>query len=109
MTDFVCDQGHRFHYSAKFTEHSYGEIAGDFLETQVCPFCQSKVFSEVQEADVANVLVVELTTGPQIAIDKALADGYLVVNRYAGKYVLEKPKAEKEKDYIEEATEAAKQ
>jgi hypothetical protein len=101
MTDFVCENIHRFHYPAKQVLSVEGQrtaimgslaIQGDYVETSVCPFCHSKTFSEEKEADVANVLFVELTTGPQIAIDKALADGYKVVNRYSGKYVLEKTK-----------------
>jgi hypothetical protein len=101
---FRCDQNHLFHYPAKQTvastkqpptnpEEAF-EVAVNSFEVQVCPFCQSKTFTEEKDADVANVLVVELTTGPQIAIDKALSEGYKVVGRYAKQYILEKPKEE---------------
>jgi hypothetical protein len=64
------------------------------LERCVCPFCQSKTFAEYIEPTVTeqtvNVLVIDLTTGPQLQVDRALADGYKIVNRYAKSYVLEK-------------------
>jgi hypothetical protein len=93
---FHCDQGHTFHYPAvrKTIKSAKTNISDDteVIEYSVCPFCETKTFTEEKEADVANVLVVELTTGPQIAIDKALSEGYKVVGRYAKQYVLEKPK-----------------
>ena len=64
------------------------------IETYVCPFCFSKEYIEYTEPETTespiNVLVIDLTSGPQIAIDRALADGYKIVNRYAKQYVLEK-------------------
>jgi hypothetical protein len=104
---FQCGECKKtFHYPAKQTiptlnggltpittyMHPADNVITSQIETSVCPFCYSKTFTEEKEADVANVLVVELTTGPQIAIDKALAEGYKVVGRYAKQYILEKPK-----------------
>jgi hypothetical protein len=99
---YVCENNHHFMHPAKqvlsiddrrtILMGNLG-VQGDYTETSVCPFCLSKTFTEEKEADVANVLVVELTTGPQIAIDKALSEGYKVVGRYAKQYILEKPKA----------------
>jgi hypothetical protein len=106
LPEFICDQNHHFHYPAKQIKtlkcgfvfnDTPAELADAVYdrttETQVCPFCQSKTFTEYVEPEaeaVSNVLVIELSTGPQLAIDKALADGYKVVGRYAKQYVLEK-------------------
>lgn len=105
---FQCENGHVFHYPAKLltTQLPSEETAKvaekeeipvfDTLETSVCPYpdCQTIKFSEYVEPaeDTEKVLVIELTTCPQIAIDKALADGYKVVARYAKQYILEKTK-----------------
>ncbi|MGA3289481.1 MAG: hypothetical protein ABSD42_04490 [Candidatus Bathyarchaeia archaeon] len=67
------------------------------LEFSVCPYCQSKDFTEyiepapVQEV-VSNVYIYDLTSGPQTELDRLLALGYRIVNRYSKQYHLEKPK-----------------
>jgi hypothetical protein len=67
--------------------------AGDTVETDVCPFCFSKDFSECADnQDVSNVYVYDLTSGPQTELDGLLALGYRIVNRYSKQYHLEKPK-----------------
>jgi hypothetical protein len=89
-----------FHYTAKLTEQIipnsiYTGFPVNNTETSVCPFCLSKEFIEyippVEPTEQpVNVLVIDLTTGPQLQVDRALADGYKIVNRYAKSYVLEK-------------------
>jgi hypothetical protein len=68
------------------------------FERSVCPFCKSPTYKEYVEPqpeaeEVGNVYIYELTTGPQTELNKLLADGYKIVNRYAKSYALEKPKA----------------
>ena len=65
------------------------------LEYNVCPFCQTRSYSEfvepaIPDAKVSAVLVVDLVSGENLAINKALADGYEIVSRYAKAYTLEK-------------------
>jgi hypothetical protein len=70
------------------------------LESYVCPFCQSKEYTEFIEPvtvtppkQVSNVFIYELTTtGAQPNLDAMLADGYEIVNRFSKQYHLEKPK-----------------
>jgi hypothetical protein len=92
MQRFLCDKNHKFTYPAKQT--SINEDSYESLEVSVCPFCQSKTFDEYQEpvANVESVYIYELTSGPQLGLDKLLADGYVIVNRYAKTYSLEKLK-----------------
>lgn len=80
-----------FIHTAQLT--NYGKDH-ELIETNVCPFCQSKEYEEVKEADTAvqNVYIYELGTGPQTALDALLADGYVIVNRYSKQYHLEKSK-----------------
>lgn len=96
MTNYKCKKGHIFSHLSKLTTRLPTDSLGerDFLETYVCPFCQTKEFEEVKEADpaVQNVYIYELGTGPQTALDALLADGYVIVNRYSKQYHLEKPK-----------------
>jgi hypothetical protein len=95
---FQCQNpacGKVFLYTAKKTD--LGK-EGDFsLEWHVCPYCQSLDFTEYMEPptpqpDVEAVYVYELTTGPQVELDKLLAEGYKIANRYSKQYHLEKPK-----------------
>jgi hypothetical protein len=92
MQRFLCDKNHKFTYPAK--QNSINEDSYESLEVSVCPFCQSKTFDEYQEpvANVESVYIYELTSGPQLGLDKLLADGYVIVNRYAKTYSLEKLK-----------------
>lgn len=65
------------------------------LETHVCPYCQSIDLTEapletVQPVSVEAVYVHDLTSGNQEALNKLLAEGYVIVNRYAKQYHLEK-------------------
>jgi hypothetical protein len=100
MTTYQCQNPEclkQFLHTAKLTTGSNSTQFVSLLETQVCPFCNSKNYTdyvEIVTEETANVLVIELTTGPQIAIDKALAEGYKVVARYAKQYHLEKAKTE---------------
>jgi hypothetical protein len=105
----------QFTHPAKQTDYSFNNIAiddflqsaskefmhpGDFtvtsqIEAAVCPFCRSREYAEfidpvVSERKTVGVLVVDLVTGDNIALNKALADGYEIVGRYAKQYTLEK-------------------
>lgn len=65
------------------------------VTTQVCPFCLNKDYTEfvepvVSEQKTVGVLVIDLVPGDNIALNKALADGYEIVGRYAKAYTLEK-------------------
>jgi len=103
---FKCDKGHIFHYPAKRTvfNHFYDEgkqpLLEDQIEDSICPFCKSMTFAEYVEPaetkQVENVFIYELTTGPQLGLDKLLAEGYEIVGRSVKLYQLEKckPKAE---------------
>jgi hypothetical protein len=127
---FQCDSEHKFHYPSKLTIITGEQY--DSLESSVCPFCQSKTFTEyvepVEVEQVENVYVYELGSGPQTVLDGLLAQGYRIVNRYAKAYHLEKPTIQhiqpatesqdklvnaapivmrQEKDYISEALETA--
>ena len=69
----------------------------DSLEASVCPFCYSKEYAEAPpepatEQRTEAVLVIDLVTGENLALNKALADGYEIVGRYAKQYTLEKKK-----------------
>ena len=92
---YQCDKNHTFTFPV--TVHAGTET--NFIEYKRCPYCLSEnlniseYIEPIIEEETANVLVIELTTGPQIAIDKALSEGYIIKNRYAKNYVLEKPKA----------------
>jgi hypothetical protein len=113
MQRFLCDKNHKFTYPAKQT--SINEDSYESLEVSVCPFCQSKTFDEYQEpvANVESVYIYELTSGPQLGLDKLLADGYVIVNRYAKTYSLEKlkvviPKGETIEEIIEKVKKSKK-
>ena len=97
MTNYQCNAcGRTFNHPAKQTlrlpSNSIGER--DFLETYVCPFCNSKEYKEYTDPqpEVSNVHIYDLTSGPQTALDALLAQGYVIVNRYSKQYHLEKPK-----------------
>jgi hypothetical protein len=74
------------------------------LEKYCCPYCKSPDYDEeptepVKQQEVSNVYVYDLTGGAQIQLDKLLADGYVIVNRFSKQYHLEKPKTtESEKE-----------
>jgi hypothetical protein len=112
---YVCgnpDCQKHFNHPAKVMEHRNKEtikhpdmtkelnpIEGDFVETEftLCPFCRSVEYTEfvepIVEEEVTNVLTIEFgNVGAQLAIDRALADGYKIVGRYAKSYTLEKCK-----------------
>jgi hypothetical protein len=72
-------------------------IAYVTTESNVCPFCHSKEYTEAPpepatEQRTEAVLVIDLVTGENLALNKALADGYEIVGRYAKQYTLEKKK-----------------
>ena len=119
VTEYTCDKGHLFIYPAKKT-HTIGDrqsvviagltMLGDILETHVCPYCESLDISEAPkpaEAKVQKVLVIDLISGDNPALNKALADGYEIVGRYAKQYTLELKQKPIEKDYVIEAQELA--
>ena len=105
-----CSAGHKFLYPRTVTEHtmkpvySVDSLKGtceplvDWCEVQTkrCPVegCGSLSLSEVVEEPVkeavSNVYVYELTSGSQTELDKLLASGYKIVNRYSKQYHLEK-------------------
>jgi hypothetical protein len=73
-----------------------GKFVAQF-EVHCCPFCQSLNFDEIPtiEKQVEAVYVHDLTaTGPQTDLDGLLAQGYVIVGRYAKQYILEKAKSE---------------
>jgi len=128
MTNFKCDAGHLFHYPAKYIVNQYSQPKGNpnmvaglsitapvitsSIEESVCPECKTLKFSEFVEptATVESVYVYELGTGPQTELNGLLAQGYVIVNRYAKAYHLEKPKAKVEQpdpDCQQALTEAA--
>jgi hypothetical protein len=116
---FICDQNHKFHYPAKIivpqksqqwiieTDNlgSYKTLDVS-LETQVCPFCHSKTFTEYvePEADIVSVKSVPLEE-----VDGWLLQGYVVRELYAKTATLVLKSKPAEKDYVAEAQELAKQ
>lgn len=73
-----------------------GEVATNHkYETMVCPFCFNKEYAEAPTVteDIESVYIYDLNSGPQTALDALLAQGYVIVNRYAKTYALERPKA----------------
>lgn len=80
------------------------------IEEYVCPFCKGKEFAEYVEPLQAEqktvaVLVVDLVSGENLALNKALADGYEIVSRYSKSYTLEKKDAVATKPSQEPQTE----
>lgn len=70
------------------------------LETYVCPYCGSRDIEEYTPEplpqtveEIGNVYIYDLTSGAQTGLDKLLAEGYKIVNRYSKQYHLERPKA----------------
>lgn len=97
-----------FIHPAKQTNYAFNnQNPEDFTltsinEASVCPFCRSREYSEFTEPIITDqkttaVLVVDLVTGENLALNKALADGYEIIGRYAKQYTLEK-KAPKQAD-----------
>ena len=107
---FICDQGHKFIYPAKATFQRAAIPNPITYEVMICPICDenNEKFSEfIEVADtVESVYIYELTSGPQTELNKLLADGYTIVNRYAKAYHLEKPKATQPKNPDPDAPEA---
>jgi hypothetical protein len=112
MPQFICDQGHKFHYPAKqirtlrsgyAQDSSKEEMKESFfdrtIEKSVCPECNSIHFTEYVEPSnkVQNVYVYDLTSGPQTTLDALLAQDYDIVARYAKAYHLEKKKPAEKK------------
>lgn len=79
---------------AMITETTYSRLLLGTIDISVCPFCESKEYSEFVEPaeDVESVHIYDLTTGPQTELNSLLAQGYKIVNRYSKQYHLEKPK-----------------
>lgn len=64
-----------------------------------CPYCGSLDLEEYTPEpeqkpteEIESVYIYDLTSGAQTELDKLLADGYKIVNRYSKQYHLEKPK-----------------
>jgi hypothetical protein len=95
MQQFKCGKGHVFLFPT--TAHT-GLGAGDvnWIESKQCPECGSIHFTEYTEpiipATVESVYIYDLTSGPQTELNGLLAQGYVIINRYAKTYSLEKPK-----------------
>jgi hypothetical protein len=109
---YVCKDsecGKQFQTLAKIVMYDYtGNLEKEFVhptdhlmisqtEYYCCPHCGSQDFDEapaepVKQEEICNVYIYELTTGAQTELDKLLASGYKVVNRYSKQYHLEKPK-----------------
>ena len=117
---YQCDKEHIFIHPAKISDLTTGIVNTDgaltrtitnqkILEYHVCPFCMSLNLKEYVEptTEVQNVYIYDLTSGAQTKLDELLAEGYVIVNRYAKAYHLEKPKPTKESDYIEAAKKTA--
>jgi hypothetical protein len=95
-----------FSMNLKFGEsasNGQGDTVGEYgmqqglkvNETHACPYCNSPDIEEytapaTPEKQPQSVLVIDLTSGPQIQIDKALLDGYKITARYSKQYILEK-------------------
>lgn len=64
----------------------------DVFEVSTCPHCKSIEYTEAPpaESQVESVYIYELTTGSQTELNGLLAQGYVIVNRYAKVYHLEK-------------------
>ena len=94
MTKYQCDKGHTFLFPQLVRS---GSSEHNFIEFKVCPVCphNNAIIEETVETtiNVESVYIYELTTGPQTALDALLAQGYVITNRYAKAYHLEKPKA----------------
>lgn len=85
-----------------FKDPELGEFKGwvtnpqKTVENTLCPFCHSLEYAEYVEPVIEQrteaVLVVDLVTGENLALNKALAEGYEIVGRYAKQYTLEKKK-----------------
>lgn len=72
----------------------------DVFEVSTCPHCKSIEYTETEkiETRVTKVLVVDLVSGENLALNKALADGYEIVGRYAKQYTLELKEKPVQKD-----------
>jgi hypothetical protein len=80
--------------------HPADYVITSTVEVHVCPYCNSSDIEEYTPAplpqtveEIANVFIYDLTTGAQTQLDRLLADGYKIVNRYSKQYHLEKTKA----------------
>jgi hypothetical protein len=111
MTKYQCDQNHVFIFP---TIAHAGLNEYTWTEEKICPQCDGhnsniSEFIEpvVPEQKTVAVLVVDLVTGENLVLNKALVDGYEIVGRYAKAYTLEKKAPLPEKDYAQEAIEKA--
>jgi hypothetical protein len=145
---FICDSGHKFHYPAKLTINNRydlydalgsklynvpeGQTAGfamplkqvpsEILETDVCPFCQSKTFTEYVEPVVDVDVLEDMQLVEWAMVSTFIAKGYVELDRkdhvFAKGVIMLKTKPtapenaapivmRQEKDYISEALETA--
>lgn len=99
--------GKLFVYAA--TANEWKETTSVSLEKHVYPYCQSLTFSEYTEqpeaqAPVEAVYVYDLTTGMQDGLNKLLAEGFEIVNRFSKQYHLEKKLREEPKPDLTKAS-----
>src|SRR4030042_5887626 len=73
-----------------------GKIRQDtVMESTVCPYCFSLNLIEVvdplvSEQKTVGVLVIDLVPGDNLALNKALTDGYEITGRFSKQYILDK-------------------
>ena len=96
MTKYKCDKEHIFSELGKLN-WSINDTQN--AEISCCPKCllDSKINLEYEAIPeslgaVSNVFIYDLTSGAQTELDKMLAEGYVIVNRYSKQYHIEKPK-----------------
>lgn len=81
-------------------------------EIYMCPFCSSKDFAVQEEPvvteDVEAVYVADLVSGDNKIIATLCAEGWQIKGRYVKQYILEKPKAKEERDFVADAAAYAK-
>jgi hypothetical protein len=129
---FICDSGHKFHYPAKLTINNRYDLydalgsklynVPEILETDVCPFCQSKTFTEYVEPVVDVDVLEDMQLVEWDLVSTFIAKGYVELDRkdhvFAKGVIMLKTKPtapenaapivmRQEKDYISEALETA--
>jgi hypothetical protein len=123
---FQCDSEHKFHYPSKLTIMINSlKITGeqyDSLESSVCPFCQSKTFTEYVEPVEVDSVLEDMQLVEWDLVSTFITKGYVELDRkdhvFAKGVIMLKTKPtapenaapivmRQEKDYISEALETA--
>jgi hypothetical protein len=117
---FQCDSEHKFHYPSKLTIITGEQY--DSLESSVCPFCQSKTFTEYVEPVEVDSVLEDMQLVEWDLVSTFIAKGYVELDRkdhvFAKGVIMLKTKPtapenaapivmRQEKDYISEALETA--